>query len=147
MHTMTLLPLSESLSHKCVGNLSLQSFSSSRWFGGQTAYRGFSSEAQCNFLAFLMFSWFQHNLVADYYFKACPQEARWWFTAWQVCSISLQCVELITLLMPKYVTVEEVPEFLSKTLLMDYRVGKAAGSETVSPTFLTIPTSVCLVIN
>lgn len=38
--------------------------------------------------------------------------------------------------MPKYVTVEEVPEFLSKTLLMDYRVGKAAGSETVSPLYL-----------
>lgn len=34
--------------------------------------------------------------------------------------------------MPKFVTVEEVPEFLSKTLPLDYRIGKAAGSETVS---------------
>ncbi len=44
----------------------------------------------------------------------------------------LQCVELIKLLLPKFVTVEEVPDFLSKTLPLDYRIGKDAGSETVS---------------
>lgn len=43
----------------------------------------------------------------------------------------LQCVELIKLLMPKFVTVEEVPDFLSKTMLKDYLKGKGTGSGTV----------------
>ena len=36
------------------------------------------------------------------------------------------------MLKPKYVTVEEVPEFLSKIVSRDRLIGKGAGCETVS---------------
>lgn len=57
--------------------------------------------------------------------------------------LSVQCVELIRLLMPKYVTVEEVPDFLLKTLIADRDLGKESGSATVIPSLLLAVPSMC----
>jgi len=40
---------------------------------------------------------------------------------------------MIAHLMPKFVTLEEVPDFLSKTLLNDCTLGRSGGNTTVPP--------------